>query len=95
MTRILLKSLLGARGTAFFAVTRRRERLSARDVRSIAVHEAGHALTYAVLRPLPDYVEVRLYDRFARDDVLGEVSPIAYAGLSRCPNSPKRHRMPI
>ena len=78
MTRKLLQSLLGDRRTAFFAVPRRRDRLSARAVRAIAVHEAGHALVYAALRPLPDYVEVRLYDRFARDDVLGEVSPIAY-----------------
>lgn len=78
MTRHLLKSLFGGGRTAFFAAIKRRDGLSGRDVRAIAVHEAGHALAYAALRPLPDYVEVRLYDRFIRDDVLGEVTPIAY-----------------
>ena len=54
MTRHLLKSLLGGGRTAFFAAIKRRDRLSARDVRAIAAHEAGHALTYAAYRPLSD-----------------------------------------
>ena len=35
---------------AFYAALKRRDQLSARDVRAIAVHEAGHALLYAALR---------------------------------------------
>ena len=62
----------------FFAALKRRDQLSARDIRSIAVHEAGHALFYAALQPLPEYVTVNLYERLGRDDVLGEVTRIIY-----------------
>ena len=63
---------------AFYAALKRRDQLSAHDVRAIAVHEAGHALLYAALRPLPVYVTVTLYDRPGRDDVLGDVTKIIY-----------------
>ncbi len=63
---------------AFYAALQRQGSLSPRDVHATAVHEAGHALTYAALRPLPAYVRVSLAEPSAQDDVIGHVTRIVY-----------------
>ena len=63
---------------AFYAALRRLGTPTARDLRTLAIHEAGHALPYAALRPLPPYVQVSLPQPTAADDTLGYVTRIVY-----------------
>lgn len=63
---------------AFYAALQRQDSLSPRDIHATAVHEAGHALTYAALRPLPAYVRVSLTEPSTQDEVIGHVTRIVY-----------------
>lgn len=50
--------------------------LSARDVRLVAAHEAGHAFAYAALERLPRYVHVSVQTHPGKDRALGFVTGI-------------------
>ena len=63
---------------AFYAALKIKGALSERDVAQVAVHEAGHALLYAALRPLPDYVRASIARQVGLDDDLGHVTQIVY-----------------
>jgi len=52
-----------------------RPSLSKRDKRYVAVHESGHALTYAALNSLPKHVEVRLLPE-SQNGTLGYISGV-------------------
>lgn len=63
---------------AFYAALKRRGTITSRDRAVIAAHEAGHALCYALLQPLPDYVRATLQRGPVLDDDLGFVTSIIY-----------------